>query len=146
MTFVVDVSVAIKWFVAETLREDARLILKSRHRLVAPMFLAIELANIAWKKSLRGEIDREQALLIVDRIMMPAFIADFVDDTVLRTRALEIAMDWRHPVYDCLYIACAEAADATLVTADERLLRVLSSQGSAVPHVALAQVQSVLGS
>jgi len=55
-------------------------------------------------------------------------------------------MDWRHPVYDCLYVACAEAADATLVTADDRLLRILSSHGSAARHIALAQVRDVLGS
>jgi predicted nucleic acid-binding protein len=146
MIFVVDVSVAIKWFVAETLRENARLLLKDRQRLIAPTFMAIELANVAWKKSIRGEIDKDQALLIADRIMQPAFITDFIDDSVLRIRALEIALNWKHPVYDCLYIACAEETDATLVTADDRLVRLLSSRSPTVRHVPLAQIHSVLGS
>ena len=34
--------------------------------------------------------------------------------------ALAIAVELGHPVYDCLYLACAESADATLVTADDR--------------------------
>ncbi len=33
-----------------------------------------------------------------------------------------MAVDLRHPVYDCFYLALAEAEEAPLVTADRRLL------------------------
>jgi predicted nucleic acid-binding protein len=33
-------------------------------------------------------------------------------------RALELALALGHPIYGCLYLACAEALGATLVTAD----------------------------
>jgi predicted nucleic acid-binding protein len=36
-----------------------------------------------------------------------------------------IASQLDHPVYDCFYLALAEARDALLVTADRRLLRKL---------------------
>ena len=34
-------------------------------------------------------------------------------------RALEIALELNHPVYDCLYLACAEGG-GTLITADKK--------------------------
>ena len=43
---------------------------------------------------------------------------------MLADRALAIALDLRHPVYDCFYLALAEARGSRLVTADDRLLRV----------------------
>jgi predicted nucleic acid-binding protein len=37
-------------------------------------------------------------------------------------RALAIAIELRHPVYDCFYLALAERNTSPLVTADERLI------------------------
>ena len=39
----------------------------------------------------------------------------------MKAAALAVQID--HPVYDCVYLACAEAEAAPLVTADERLSR-----------------------
>jgi predicted nucleic acid-binding protein len=33
---------------------------------------------------------------------------------------MDASVELGHPVYDCLYLACAESADAILVTADDR--------------------------
>ena len=41
--------------------------------------------------------------------------------TELVIEAAVLAVHIDHPVYDCVYLACAEAAAAPLVTADERL-------------------------
>jgi predicted nucleic acid-binding protein len=38
--------------------------------------------------------------------------------------SLAIALDLRHPVYGCFYLALAEARSSRLVTTDDRLLRV----------------------
>jgi predicted nucleic acid-binding protein len=48
---------------------------------------------------------------------------ELVPVSVLRDRALAIAIELRHPVYDCFYLALAERSTAPLVTADERLIR-----------------------
>ncbi len=42
-------------------------------------------------------------------------IADLIE------RAAQLAVQINHPVYDCLYLACAEATDSILITADQRL-------------------------
>jgi predicted nucleic acid-binding protein len=40
----------------------------------------------------------------------------------LAARALELAVDLRHPIYDCLYLALAERERAPIVSADAKLL------------------------
>jgi predicted nucleic acid-binding protein len=40
----------------------------------------------------------------------------------LAARALELAVDLRHPIYDCLYLALAERERAPIVSADARLI------------------------
>jgi predicted nucleic acid-binding protein len=42
---------------------------------------------------------------------------------VLKDRALAIAIELRHPAYDCFYLALAERNTSPLVTADDRLIR-----------------------
>ena len=37
-------------------------------------------------------------------------------------RAAEIALALRHPVYDCIYLACGETENALFVTDDRRLI------------------------
>ena len=119
MNLIVDASVAIKWFVTENLHQEARRLLEGRDSLHAPDLLIVELANMAWKKAVRREIDSRQARHIAracrDDIPVLWPSVDLVD------RALEISLRLEHPVYDCVYIACAEAAQGVLVTADERL-------------------------
>lgn len=127
MILVVDASVAVKWFVPEPLHRPALSLLDKPELLHAPDLLLAELANVLWKKVLRGEVLRAQAERVV---------ADFGREVpTLHTlgsfsqRALELALALGHPVYDCLYLACAEALDGALVTADERLLRIARAGG-----------------
>ncbi len=125
MIFVVDASIAVKWFVRENLHDEAHRLLDHRDALTAPDLIVAEIANVAWKKAIRGEISRDQAQAIATEISqhIPAFYpsADLIE------RALKIALDVNHTVYDCLYIACAEAVSGVLVTADERLVEAVEN-------------------
>ncbi len=119
MSRVVDASVAIKWFVREPLWREADMLARQWETLSAPEFIVAEVTNVAWKKVTRGEIDPSQAHEIATAIRrsVPRFYASIA----LNEDALTIALALKHPVYDCLYLACAELADAVLVTADKRL-------------------------
>lgn len=143
MILVIDASVAIKWFVEEPLRPQARALLADRHEFIAPDLLVAEIANIAWKKAIRGEIQEDQARSIVRNIVLPPFISTFVESSALRERALILALQWKHPVYDCFYAACAEAVSASLVSADEKFLRLLKTRGSAVRAIPLARAREL---
>jgi predicted nucleic acid-binding protein len=124
MSLVIDASVAIKWFVNEPLHENARQILTSREELYAPDLLISEVGNIAWKKMMRGEIEETHAQSIV--LSLHALPITLRPSVELIDRALQIASAIKHPVYDCLYLACAERLGSRLVTADEKFKRVLA--------------------
>lgn len=123
MTLVVDASVAVKWFVQEPLRDEARNLVQGNDPLCAPDLLFAEIANVGWKLVTRGDIGSDQALEMVAGVGDP--FSTIVSSSLLGERALRIALALGHPVYDCLYLACAEVTDSMLVTADRRLCGVM---------------------
>lgn len=143
MIVVIDPGVAIKWFVEEPLRPQARSLLVHRHELIAPDILVAGVADLAWKKATRGEISIEQAEPIVRNIALPSFISAFVESPRLRNRALAIALQCGRPVHDCFYAACAEAASAPLVSTDETFLQALRIEGVTLRGVPLARVHEL---
>ena len=60
----------------------------------------------------------------------------------LVARASAIALEIAHPVYDCLYLACAEVEGAPLVTADGRLRDAAEAYpGVDIWHIAVPEVR-----
>ena len=116
--FVVDASVAIKWFVPEGHWAEASRLIDPDITLHAPDLFVAEMGNILWKKLRRREIDRQQAAAIV------AAIGDsnvqLWPSSDLLPVAFDLAAALNHPVYDCLYLAAAIARNAAVVTADAR--------------------------
>ncbi len=127
MTLVVDASITVKWLVDEPGRASARDLLDQVEPLQAPDFVLVETANVLWKKVRRREITREQATIGIETL--PQLFESLLASAGLIRRALDLAIEIDHPIYDCLYLAGAESIDAALVTADERLLR--KAQGAA---------------
>jgi predicted nucleic acid-binding protein len=119
MTVVVDASVAAKWFVKEVAREQALEVLDEPERH-APDLIIAEVGNIAWKKAMRGEVTGEQARFVCTSLRR--YFAVLHRSEALADRAIDIALRLGHPIYDCLYLACAQRTGARLVTADRRLL------------------------
>ena len=86
-------------------------------QLAAPDLLIAETLNAFWKIARRGNSvpDRRDVFEALDRIRV-------VPSRPLAGRAAELAERFDHPVYDCLYLALAEAEADVLLTADKRLL------------------------
>ena len=130
MNLTVDASVVVKWFVPEELSEEARLLLDYPHEFQAPDILLAEFGNTIWKKFRRGEVSFLQPymdeLLEIDEVIDLHPVGEQV------ARAVQIAGELDHPVYDCLYLACAEATGSTVVTADRRLAKKAASGFSGV--------------
>ena len=119
MKLTADASVVVKWYVSETHSEEARVLLGHRLERFAPDFVLVELANIFWKKARLREIGDPHAYFQeLSRIREAVVLSSSAD---LIERAAQVAAQIDHPVYDCLYIACAEATGSTLMTADRRL-------------------------
>ena len=124
MRLTVDASVVIKWFVPESLFEEARLLLTHPFDMHAPDILLAEFANTIWKKVRRGEIP--DARPYMEELLGLSEIVDMHTIHELIARAGQLAREIDPPVYDCLYLACAEATDSILVTADRRFANKVS--------------------
>lgn len=135
MRLTVDASVATKWFVPEALFEEARLVLADPADLHAPDILLAEFANTIWKKVRRGEILDEQPYM--KELVGLGEVVELHPAQELIWRAGQLAREIDHPVYDCLYLACAEATDSVLVTADRKFSDKLgeSFQGAKILYI-----------
>jgi len=120
VNLVVDASVAALWFLDEPLSDRASE-LPRFHDLSAPDFMAAELANVLWKRVHRDPDARPEDAAVFAAIQhVPV---RFVATLPLVAAAGRMAVELRHPVYDCLYLAVAEMQDATVVTLDQRFLQ-----------------------
>jgi predicted nucleic acid-binding protein len=121
MTLVVDASVALKWFLSEEpFSAQALAVVRDGALLIAPDLLIAEVCNAAWRSARLGRIHRRQVTEIAS--VLPRLFHELASTAVLAPRAVAMAAALDHPVYDCLYVALAEARQARLVTADGRLL------------------------
>ncbi len=116
---VVDASVAVKWVLPEPDSGPA-VALRGGNALIAPSLVIAEIGNALWKSVLRGDVDQSDAFAAL-RIAIAHF-ERIVPIDQLAARALELAVDLRHPIYDCLYLALAERERVPIVSADARLL------------------------
>jgi predicted nucleic acid-binding protein len=120
MPLVVDANVAIKWIVKEDLHLQARRLIEDwDEEIHAPDLLFVEATNVVWRKWREGRMSRPQADEGLAKIR-ECFDAVHASATLLQ-RASTLTFEINHPVHDCFYIACAEATNSLLVTADRRL-------------------------
>ncbi|MBI5343684.1 MAG: type II toxin-antitoxin system VapC family toxin [Deltaproteobacteria bacterium] len=123
--FVVDASVAVKWFVPEIHSDAAARLLDGPHELLAPDLIVAEFGNILWKKIQRKEITRDEGREIAKVFRSIPFT--FVPSSDLLEAAMEIAHGIGRSVYDCLYLTLAVARRCRLVTADRRFFTAVGS-------------------
>jgi predicted nucleic acid-binding protein len=134
---VVDASVAIKWVVGENGSEDALKLLKAA-TLTAPDLLMAECANILWKKVQRAELTAAEAMLCA-RLLQRADIEIYPMRHLLDV-ATRLAIELNHPAYDCVYLSLAITNGWRFVTADDRLLRKISSLGPSPYRLAIVSL------
>ncbi len=125
---IVDASVAVKWVIEEEGSDVARALL-GRVDLVAPTLIHAEVANAIWKKQRRGEYARDADLATLPELF--ASLIQTIDESSMMARALQLAIDFDHAVYGCVYLAMAEALDSELITADVKFARTLAGTSAA---------------
>jgi predicted nucleic acid-binding protein len=125
-SLVVDASVGLKWVVDEVGSDEAFALLLGQP-LIVPGLFWVEAANALASKVRRGDLDRADASdAWLDLEEAPVETVPITKELV--RASLEVAHDLRHPIYDCLYLALAISREATLVTADARLLTRVASR------------------
>jgi len=121
VTLVIDASVAVLWTL-EQQGSDRAAALSHEAGLIAPSIIVAEIGNAIWKAVRRRDLPRADAPTAVEIGLGP--LDQIISIEELRGRALELAIELDHPIYDCFYLALAERERCPLISADARLLAV----------------------
>ncbi len=119
--YVVDASVALKWFLyGESFAAESSLLVQYKVPMIAPDVIVAEVANAAWKSSMLGRITHQHAREIAGGLHR--FLMLLVPSSEVSEKAVEIAQILNHPVYDCLYLALADNRGCQVITSDQRFI------------------------
>lgn len=112
---IVDASVALKWFLDEPMQAEARVLI-AREDLKAPDIIVAEILN-GFRKAIR---DRRITLPLAHEAIgkIDLAIPTIIPSILVAEQALEISIDLKHHINDCIYLAQAIEMDAQMVTAD----------------------------
>ena len=127
MKYVLDSSVALKWVLPEV---DSGKAIRLRneygagiHELLAPDIFPSEVANGLVSSERQRRIGSGESPIFLNDVLSAA--PALHPSSSLLIRAMEIAISTKQAVYDCVYVALAEAEGCELVTADDKLARSL---------------------
>ncbi len=116
--YVVDASVAVKWYLPEIHDAAALRLLHDGVELLAPDLIYSEVGNILWKRVRAGDMTSAEADAVLQSFGRLGL--DISPAWPLVLSAFEIACRTQRMVYDSLYMALAVRESALLVTADEK--------------------------
>jgi predicted nucleic acid-binding protein len=120
VTLIVDASVAAKWVLPEVDFAKALALRQQDGDLIAPSLVIGEVGNAIWKSASRGDMPAQEAERALRAVS--GHYARLVPIEVVAADAMRLAIDLRHPIYDCFYLALAGRERAPLVTADKRMI------------------------
>ena len=123
MRYVLDCSVALKWFFQEPLSDVATRLLEKLQlghaELVAPDCIVAELGHSCRKLVLGRKLSAEESYAAIEEFA--ALPIALVPSRVLARPAMELAIQHLGTFYDALYIALAERENLKVITADDRM-------------------------
>jgi predicted nucleic acid-binding protein len=120
MSLVVDASVAVKWVLPEAASERAVAVRHEGEDLIAPALVYAEIGSALWRAVLRGDVAATEAPRALSAAA--AHYGRIIPLSELAESALQLAMQLRHPIYDCFYLALAKRERCPLITADAKLI------------------------
>ena len=119
---VVDASVAVKWFFPEQGSDAAQAVLLGADKLMAPALICVEVAAAITRKVRLSELLSREAEAACDlwfRALSTGVVTLSPDQDDLPA-AVTLALQIRHPLQDCLYLALAVRNQIALITADPK--------------------------
>jgi predicted nucleic acid-binding protein len=114
----------------EELSKKARLLrddfVHGTHEFPSPDVFLADAAHALTRAHRQGRITSSEVEFFMADVLTT--LPEFRSYYPLLSRAIEISVQARVGVYDCLYVALAEAEGCELLTADDRLVRALQGR------------------
>jgi predicted nucleic acid-binding protein len=126
---ILDASVALKLVTNEPGTVEAQALLRRDEERVAPDWMMTEVASGLVEKIRRNEIDGAGAQTAF--AALPSFIDRFVATRPMLPRAMVLAAELDHALYDCVYLQAAIEEDCVVVTADDGMVAAAKRGGFA---------------
>ncbi len=129
MKYVLDSSVALKFVLPEP-DSDRAIQLRDEFRhgilhLIAPDIFTSEVANGLATAERQGRTAPGEAILFLHDVIQNSPVI-YAPNPFL-PRAIDLSIIYRHAVYDCIYLALAEAENCEMVSADDAFVRKMRS-------------------
>lgn len=126
--YVVDTSVAVKWFLVQPHYEQAIELLdnfeQGKCKLHVPSTIYLEFTNVLWKY--REYFDLKELQEILNKFLILDLIVH--DHTQLLKGALDIATKYNRSVYDSIFLNLSNEIEADFITSDEKLVNAVSKE------------------
>lgn len=118
---VVDANVAAKWYLPEAGSEAALALMDGPELLFAPDLIRLEVLAAITRRVRTGEATAEAAMTQCQswRRHLRAGAVTMLPEQDILDDAIRLALEIRHTLQDCLYLAVARKLDASLITADK---------------------------
>lgn len=123
--YVVDASVAVKWYLPEIHDAEARRLLTGEKELFVPDLIFSEVGNILWKRVRSGQMLEPEAETVL--LSLGSLSLTTAPSWPLVLPALTIACQTQRTVYDSLYLALAVRESVVMITADEKFYNALQT-------------------
>ena len=127
MDYVLDASVAVKWFVEEDHSEAARYLLRRFGEgsvdLFAPSILMYEVGNALWRMVDRLKLLKAKYAMDTysSFLQLPIHYSEMTGEDVSDSLGLSLKMGLT--LYDMIYLKLSDKLAKTLITADGEILR-----------------------
>jgi len=123
VSWVLDTSVVVKWFLQEENSEAAETylqrLLEGQAIAFVPSSLFYELANVLWVRR-RDDVSEKGSLAIWEKlIQLPLTVVDWNE---LLPEAISLAYQHDIAVYDAVFVRLAQVKGCDLITADKKLI------------------------
>lgn len=123
--FVIDASVAVKWFIWERGTDKAHEVLDELIFFYAPDFFLMEIDSVLTKKVRTRELEIQEAFQKRNQFRKLPY--KLINYSEIEEFAFQLATEFSITLYDAAYLATAIDHDATFHTADLRLSNGLST-------------------
>lgn len=130
---VLDAGVAVKLFIVEPLSEIATALFTQLKNtppigLYVPDLFFVECTNVLWKQTRRGGYPSDKAKQSVNYLEVLPFHVTPTKELI--QEAFEIGLSYGVTAYDASYVALSKQLQVPMITADEKLVRLLANS----PH------------